>query len=228
MSALDRSHPLQRRYYRRVRNAMIAAALLHAVAFVFAPAYRPRFDSMKAEPLRVVLAGLPPPGLPADGSPVAAEIPAGAFPGGTRVADAVPTPEPAAASIHGTAGGALGGAVVAGAGSLGGGDAPDVFYAYDTAPLAIRRVEPGYPEAARQAGAEGTVVVNVNIDPSGRIVRAWVAQSNAPEALLDAALDAIYEFEFSPGKQNGIPVQCTVAVPFEFSLKKTFEPMERK
>jgi protein TonB len=82
-------------------------------------------------------------------------------------------------------------------------------------------VEPDYPLAARIVGAEGTVVINANIDETGRILRAWVAQSTAPESLVEAALDAIYQFQFLPGKQGPIPVKCTVAIPFRFSLKKT-------
>ena len=51
MSALDARHPLQRRYYRRMRNAMFAATALHVAAFVYAPPYEPRFESMKAKPM---------------------------------------------------------------------------------------------------------------------------------------------------------------------------------
>ena len=213
---------------------MIAATAVHVAAFVYAPPYEPRFDSMKAQPIRLVQASF------AVGEAVGmvpgarTETPSPAFPGGTRVAEPVPTPEPAAMTARasseagpgqGAGGGAGGGSGIASGGTEG---APEVFYAYDTAPQPTRRFLPEYPEAVRQTGAEGTVVVNANIDPRGRVVRAWVAQSDAPEMLLDLALESIYHWEFTPGKQNGIPVKCTVSVPFEFSLKKTLEVTEKK
>ena len=35
---------------------------------------------------------------------------------------------------------------------------------------------------------------------------------------IGAALDAAYQFRFSPGKQRETPVRCTVAIPFRFHL----------
>ena len=105
---------------------------------------------------------------------------------------------------------------------------PPVFYSYDRAPQATRRVEPEYPAAAREMGAEGTVVVNLNIDEQGRILRAWVATANANEILINAALDAAYEFKFTPGMQRDTPVKCTVAIPFQFTLRKILQVTEGK
>jgi len=121
----------------------------------------------------------------------------------------------------GTIGGEGSGAA-AGYGSTTDGEA-EVFYAYDTPPRTKRRVTPAYPAEARAAGLEGTVVVNVNIDDHGRILRAWVAQSNAADVLVSAALDAVYQFEFEPGKSRDEPVRCTVAIPFQFHLKQTIQ-----
>jgi protein TonB len=110
-----------------------------------------------------------------------------------------------------------------GGGSVALEEGPPVFYAYDTAPRVRRRVEPAYPARARDAGQEGTVVVNLNIDERGRIQRAWVAEARAADVLVEAALDAAYEFEFEPGTWRGAPVRCTVAIPFQFQLKRIIE-----
>ena len=129
-------------------------------------------------------------------------------------------PAPAAGSRTSTGGGD-------GSGGAGGGggepEGPPVFYAYDSPPRALKRFEPVYPPEARAQGLEGAVVVNLNIDERGRIMRAWVAQAAAPEILIDAALEAAYHFEFVPGSQRGVPVKCTVAIPFEFRLRRTLE-----
>jgi protein TonB len=205
---------------------MIAAALIHAAVFALAPPYRPRPFRMKADFIRVVNAVLP---AVEEGAPAAPPAPAASPPRERVVADAAirtrsgaaelePGPATAATSTGAQGSGAAAGAITD--------EAPPVFYSYDRPPRAIRRVEPAYPPAAREIGAEGMVVVNLNIDERGRIMRAWVATANANEILINAALDAAYQFEFSPGTQRDIPVKCTVAIPFQFILKKRLEATE--
>jgi protein TonB len=219
VSALVGRHPLKARYYRNIRNAMIAATLIHGVAFAVAPPYQPRPFQMKVDIMRVVDAV-----APALGGGQAAGAPAppsgNAPPPQERVvADrairtvegAAVLPEPATAGGSGEGGGSTGAITD---------EAPPVFYSYDKAPNAVRRVEPEYPAAAREMGAEGTVVINLNLDERGKIIRAWVAAASANEILINAALEAAYLFEFQPGMQRETPVKCTVAIPFQFILRK--------
>lgn len=228
MSALDGAHILKERYYRDIRNAVVAAAGIHAAAFVAAPAYVPRPISMKASLLRVVNAVAPPFAIDAaHTTPTAAPLPEPAV-GLTagvviRTEHATALPSPSSEGATQTTGELLSSGEAAGTPSEA---VAPVFYAYDSPPQATRRVEPDYPAIARALGAEGAVVVNVNIDERGQIVRAWVAEASAPGVLIDAALEAVYRFEFSPGSQRGIPVKCTVAIPFLFSLKKTMQVKE--
>jgi protein TonB len=84
----------------------------------------------------------------------------------------------------------------------------------------LKTIEPEYPLVARNAGLEGAVVINRNLDERGRILRAWVASASAPEVLIAAAIDAVYQFEFAPGLSRGVPVRSTVAIPFRFTLKR--------
>lgn len=242
MSALDRRHPSQRLYYRNVRIAMTIAAVAHAAVFAFVavPFGTPR--TVASEVLRVVEA----PGLRLAGAGGATGAPVGTA--GAPYAAAVRPIEPFRAvddpvrtvSAAETApsegdqptvrpGGGSGGA---GSGNGGGSvaeydDGNEVFYAYDTAPRVLRRAEPDYPQAARAAGLDGTVVINMNIDDRGRVLRAWVAQASAADVLVAAALDAAYQFEFEPGTWRGEPVRCTVAIPFEFHLNHSMQVEER-
>jgi periplasmic protein TonB len=233
VNALDRRHPSQRVYYRNVRVAMTVAILAHAAVFAFVPVPLAPFRPLGPDVLRVVemsgqlLAGSsdrakehlaapddasPPEGVPSTDGFRAVEEPVRTTPAST---EAGPSGEPRT-GVSGAANGvADGGDMVE--------EGPEVFYAYDTAPRALRRVEPAYPPEARAADLDGTVVVNLNIDETGRILRGWVAQSNAPEILVAAALDAAYQFEFEPGTWRGAPVRCTVAIPFQFHLKHTVE-----
>lgn len=221
MSTADRYRLLRSGYYRRLELGALIALGLHTLVFTLAPPYVPRPFRLPAQPpLRLVDTG----GL-AGGAEAAPDTPPPA-----GIVRSVPMPplaairseqlEAAPAAQARGAPGAEAGTTI-GSGARPGDDAPPVFYAYDMAPRVVRKVEPEYPMMARVAGIEGTIVINVNLDESGRIMRAWVAQSTGSDVLVTAALDAIYQFEFLPGKQGDHPVKCTVAVPFRFRLERT-------
>ena len=226
MNQSDRLPSLRRNYYRRVRNAFLVAGVAHAAVFALAPAYRPVPAIMRADPLRL---------LPAGGGWGRAVVDL-ANSGGAVAAQASSRTSPLAGVIQAaeqdgsseqwsppsSGGGAAGAASTpAGSGGTLEEDAAPVYYGYDTAPRALRTFEPIYPLAAKISGFEGTVVININLDERGSILRAWVASASAPELLVAAALDAVYQFQFSPGQWRGVPVRSTVAVPFRFFLKRT-------
>ncbi len=101
-----------------------------------------------------------------------------------------------------------------------GGDAA-AFYAFDTAPQAIKQVSPNYPELARAAGAEGTVWIEVTIDENGRVIAARVVKSTTIQSLNEAAKDAAMGWLFTPAKQRDLAVKCRIAMSFEFSLRSS-------
>jgi protein TonB len=222
VSELDKRHPLRRRYYRRVRNALVLAVAAHVGFFLAAPPYRPSPPVMVADPIHLLPGGValraaesvsPPPRAVTDAprAPVPSPAVRAAVEPEIRSEqwlEPVPAPAPQGDER----------ARPPGAGER---NAPPVYYDYDVAPRAVRTVEPDYPESARNAGLEGAVVINLNLDERGRILRAWVASSSAPEVLVAAAMDAVYQFEFSPGSSRGVPVRSTVAIPIRFTLKRT-------
>jgi protein TonB len=229
MSALDQRDQKRARYRRNLKRALVVAAAIHAVLFAVIPAYRATPAHAERDWIRMVDARAwrgrdPWPTSPAPtGSKSDAAQPVAADPEPVRMeaAAAVETsPARDAAAAAPAPGSGPGGSGTGGGGSGGYDEAPPVFYAYDTAPKVLRRVEPIYPIEARNQGLEGTVVLHVNLDAHGRIQRAWVARASAAEALIGAAMDAIYQFEFEPGRQKDVPVPCTVAIPFEFHLNR--------
>jgi protein TonB len=235
VNALDRRHPSQRVYYRNVRIALIVAIAAHAAILAFAPVPLSPPRPLGPQVLRVVetsgalLAGIAGPAEPREAASPDAEPAPAASPRTAETIRASDEPvrmvpaEEAAPADAGAGTGTRTAGGLAGSGSQAQESGPPVFYAYDTAPRALRRVEPAYPATARAAGLEGTVVVNLNIDERGRILRAWVAEARAADILVEAALDAAYEFEFEPGTWRGAAVPCTVAIPFQFQLKQTLE-----
>jgi len=219
------SRAMERGYGRRIEIALLAAGLLHAIAFVVMPPYVARPYHLPSTPLRVVATG----GFGVERAPIeTGSVPASAPDAPVALAR---TPAILTEQLRmepGKEAPAAGAGVSPsqpGAGGAEGTDAgePPLFYAFDSPPEIVSRVEPEYPLAARIAGAEGLVVLNANVSTSGRVMRVWVARSTAPEALVESAIDAMYRFRFTPGSQQGIPVPCTVAVPFNFRLNLRIE-----
>jgi TonB family protein len=83
-------------------------------------------------------------------------------------------------------------------------------------PRKIKHVIPEYPEIARQAKIEGSIVVQCTIDPRGAVTRAVVAQGVAE--LNRAATDAIRQWVYEPTLVNGKPVSVDITVTIEFRL----------
>lgn len=88
----------------------------------------------------------------------------------------------------------------------------------ERAPALLRSVVPAYPALAREAGAEGTVLVEVLVGPSGRVMDARVVKSDTVEALKRAALEAARQFLFAPARQQHTAVPVRVTIPFTFRL----------
>jgi len=81
-------------------------------------------------------------------------------------------------------------------------------------PRLIKESAPVYPEAARQAGVEGVVILGVRADETGAVVDAIVLRSIP---LLDqAAIDAVKRWAYEPTLIGGkaVPIVFTVTVRF--------------
>ena len=76
---------------------------------------------------------------------------------------------------------------------------------------------PPYPPIARAARASGTVVVQVTVDESGKVISAR-AVSGHP-LLQQAAVQAAYQCRFSPTLLSGQPVKVTGTISFNFQLQ---------
>lgn len=100
----------------------------------------------------------------------------------------------------------------------------DIFVAFDTPPVPVggwkalyQNLE--YPLEARKAGIEGRVLINVQVDESGEVVKMEVLRGVDVEAGLEkAAMDAIQKLAFQPALQRDKPVKVWVTVPVRFSL----------
>jgi protein TonB len=98
-----------------------------------------------------------------------------------------------------------------------GDEAPMGNYVYvEELPDAIVKVTPSYPDSARQAGVDGTVMVQAHVCACGEVDETRVVKSIP---LLDAAATAaVSQWIFKPALSNGEPVAVWVGVPVKFSL----------
>ena len=81
----------------------------------------------------------------------------------------------------------------------------------------IHRVMPEYPELARRAGVQGTVVLETVVSVAGAVTQ--VKSVSGPEALSQAAMDAVRWWRYEPYSVNGQPatVETTVAIDFRLA-----------
>ena len=83
-------------------------------------------------------------------------------------------------------------------------------------PEAITKVQPVYPDIAREAGVDGQVMVQALVGKDGRVKDTRVVKSIP---MLDAsAIAAVKQWVFKPALSNNKPVAVWVAVPVRFSL----------
>jgi TonB family protein len=83
-------------------------------------------------------------------------------------------------------------------------------------PARLTHVAPIYPQAAREAGIAGTVMLQARIEPDGSVGHARVLHSIP--ALDQAALDAVLQWQFAPTIVNGRAVPVLLMVTCAFSL----------
>ncbi|MEN6560382.1 MAG: energy transducer TonB [Acidobacteriota bacterium] len=91
-------------------------------------------------------------------------------------------------------------------------------------PRLIKEVAAVYPEAARQAGVAGVVILGVRADETGRVVDAMVLRSIP---LLDqAAIDAVKQWVYEPTVIGGkaTPIVFTVTVRFTLDVEPEDNP----
>ena len=195
------------KYNAYIRNALYLAVAIHVVMFYVTPTFKFKPYVLREEYFEAVelptAFELPPP--PKEVS--APVVPIEAAEGDEEAADAdafaptsysnideVPMPPPPSS------------------------DQAQEFYAFDEAPVLVKFVNPKYPDLARQAGIEGTVLLNVLVGDDGKVMQVSVIQSDVTPAMEKSAMEAAKQFLFKPAKQRTVPVKARMAIPIRFKL----------
>jgi TonB family protein len=88
-----------------------------------------------------------------------------------------------------------------------------------TPPRKLVDAKPIYPARAIEAGTSGTVVIMGRVGTDGRVGDMQPAPDANPD-FVDAAMQAIRLWEFSPTRLNGVPVEVQVEVRVIFVAEK--------
>lgn len=99
-----------------------------------------------------------------------------------------------------------------------------VFVPYDEEPKPIGGFDAihrnlVYPEIARKAGIEGTVIVYARISTDGNVIATRIIKPLGNSGCNEAAVKAIKAVKWKPAMQRDKPVTVWVSVPVRFKLK---------
>lgn len=87
------------------------------------------------------------------------------------------------------------------------------------APKIVNKVQPTYPQAAKDAGAQGTVVLHAIIGMKGTPLSLRVVNSDINPELARAAVEAVSKWRYSPTLLNGQPIEVDTTINVNFTLQ---------
>jgi TonB family protein len=90
-----------------------------------------------------------------------------------------------------------------------------------TAPVLLYKKEPEYSEEARKAKYQGTVLLYIEVDPSGKATNIRV-QHSLGLGLDEKAIEAVRQWKFKPGYKDGNPVTVGATIEVNF---RTLDPL---
>jgi protein TonB len=80
----------------------------------------------------------------------------------------------------------------------------------------VRQVQPLYPQIAKTAHVQGTVLLHAIIAKDGSVQE--LQYVSGPPLLMKAAMDAVREWRYQPTLLNGEPVEVETTISVIFSL----------
>jgi protein TonB len=99
----------------------------------------------------------------------------------------------------------------------------EIFVAVEESPeliggMAALQESVEYPKMAQKSGIEGRVIVQFVVDENGDVQDPKVIRG-VHSLVNEAAIEAVKDQTFKPGKQRGTPVKVQMALPVSFTLR---------
>jgi TonB family protein len=82
----------------------------------------------------------------------------------------------------------------------------------------LTRVQPSYPQSARAAGVQGTVVLHAVVGTDGKLLSLQVLNSQINPDLARTAVEAVSQWRYQPTLLNGQPVEVDTVITVNFKL----------
>ena len=83
----------------------------------------------------------------------------------------------------------------------------------------ITKVQPIYPESARSAGVQGTVVLHAIISKDGKPLSLRVMNAQVDPDLARSAVEAVSQWRYTPTLLNGEPIEIDTTIDVNYSLQ---------
>ncbi|HEY1760333.1 MAG TPA: energy transducer TonB [Bryobacteraceae bacterium] len=87
-----------------------------------------------------------------------------------------------------------------------------------TSPKVLYQMQPEYTEAARTAKVSGSVLLKLTVDENGDAQDIQVVRS-LDEGLDQNAIEAVRQWRFAPGTEDGKPVAVSANIEVNFKLQ---------
>jgi TonB family protein len=84
----------------------------------------------------------------------------------------------------------------------------------------VKKVQPGYPQSAKSAGVQGTVVLHAVIGADGKPLSLRVMNSQIDPELARSAVEAVSQWRYSPTLLNGDPIEVDTTITVNYSLQR--------
>ena len=206
-TALSANDEFKLRYPRYIKGAVLIALALTALLVWLWPGYEAKpYVLRQTEVLELIL--LEPPSI-VDEPPIPIEVPRmppiveAADPDDPNAVDTIPEPISIWTPFRDVIQPPL---------------SDEGFIPSSAEPVITFQMKADYPEIARRAGLEGTVLIHARVNARGQVERADIIQGVHP--LLDkAAQAAALRCRCTPAKQRAVAVPVWVAIPYRFRLR---------
>ncbi len=88
----------------------------------------------------------------------------------------------------------------------------------DEPPKARSRVQPEYPDRARERGVQGYVTLKLKVSASGDVQAVRVVEASPQGVFENSAIASVKQWQFEPGMYQGAPVETWVNQTLRFQL----------
>jgi len=85
----------------------------------------------------------------------------------------------------------------------------------------ITKVQPVYPDSAKSAGVQGTVVLHTVIGMDGKPLSLRVMNSQIDPDLARSAVEAVSQWRYTPTLLNGEPIEVDTTITVNYSLESS-------